>query len=116
MSMRGRYNKDNQIRFKTSMFRSSICDSGDAYVLVKGTITFRNTAAQSQENSTANKKVIYKNCASLTNCISRINNMQEDNPHDIDVAMRQCIISENIVIVIQKHLKYYGNIAEMYRL
>ena len=42
--------------------------------------------------------------------------MQEDNAHDIDVAMRQCIILENIVIVIQKHLKYYDNIAEMYRL
>ena len=34
---RGTYNKDNQIRFKTSMLRSSLCDYIDAYILVKGT-------------------------------------------------------------------------------
>ena len=36
---RGRYNKGNQIIFKTSMLRSSLCDYSDAYILVKGTIT-----------------------------------------------------------------------------
>ena len=36
---RGIYNKDNQIRFKTSMLRSSLCDYRDAYIFVKGTIT-----------------------------------------------------------------------------
>ena len=36
---RGIYNKDNQIRFKTSMLRSSLCDHSDAYIFVKGTIT-----------------------------------------------------------------------------
>ena len=36
---RGTYNKDNQIRFKTSMLRSSLCDHSDAYIFVKGTIT-----------------------------------------------------------------------------
>ena len=30
----GTYNEDNQIRFKTSMSRSSLCDYRDAYVLV----------------------------------------------------------------------------------
>ena len=41
----GTYNKDNQIRFETSMLRSSLCDYSDAYILVKGTITVVNTAA-----------------------------------------------------------------------
>ena len=40
------YNKDNQIRFKTSMFRSSVCDYGKAYILAKETITVTNTATQ----------------------------------------------------------------------
>ena len=31
---RGTYNEDNQIRFKTSMLRSSLCDYNDAYILV----------------------------------------------------------------------------------
>ena len=29
----------NDIRFKTTMLRSSLCDYADAYILVKGTIT-----------------------------------------------------------------------------
>ena len=36
---RGTYNTNSQIRFKTSMLRSSLCDYSDAYVLVSGTIT-----------------------------------------------------------------------------
>ena len=36
---RGTYNTNNQIRFKTSRLRSSLCDYNDAYILVKGTIT-----------------------------------------------------------------------------
>ena len=33
------YNKDNQIRFKTSILRSSLCDYSEAHILVKRTIT-----------------------------------------------------------------------------
>ena len=43
---RGTYDEDNQIRFKTSMLRSSLCAYSDTYILVKGTITVANTAAQ----------------------------------------------------------------------
>ena len=32
---RGTYNEDNQIRFKTSMLRSGLCDCSDASILVK---------------------------------------------------------------------------------
>ena len=35
----GMYNVSNQIKFKTSMIRSNLCDYGDAYINVKGTIT-----------------------------------------------------------------------------
>ena len=59
----------------------------DAYILVKGTITVENNAAQGQPNNAANKEVIFKNCAPVTNCISRINNTQGDDAHDIDVVM-----------------------------
>ena len=41
---RGKYNKDNQIRFKTSMLRSTLFDYSDAYILVKGTITVSKEA------------------------------------------------------------------------
>ena len=36
---RGTYSPNKQIKFKTSMLRSSLCDYGDAYIFVKGNIT-----------------------------------------------------------------------------
>ena len=41
----GRYNEDNQIRFKTSMLMSILCDYSDAYILVRGTIIVKDKAA-----------------------------------------------------------------------
>ena len=76
---RGTYSPNKQIKFKTSMLRSSLCDYGDAYILVKGNITVNNTAAAGSAANNTNKKVIFKNCAPFTNCISKINNTQIDN-------------------------------------
>ena len=90
----GKYNKDNQIRFKTSMLRSSLCDYSDAYILFKETITAENKAAQGQPNNGTNRKVIFKNCAPFFNHRSRINNMQVDDAHDIDVVMSMCSLIE----------------------
>ena len=84
---RGAYNVNSQIKFKTTMLKSSLCDYSDAYVLVKGTVSVNNTAAQGAAVNNVNLKVIFKNCASFTNCISEINNMQIDNAKDIDIVM-----------------------------
>ena len=35
----GKYNTNSQIKFKTSMLRTSLCDYNDAYTLASGTIT-----------------------------------------------------------------------------
>ena len=72
---------------KTTMLKSSLCDYSDAYILVKGTISVNNTAAQGAAANNTNKKVIFKNCAPFTNCISEINNTQIDNAKDIDIVM-----------------------------
>ena len=76
-----------RIRFKTSMIRSSLCDYSDACVLFKGTITVANTSTQCEPNNGANKKLILKNYAPFTKCISRINNTQVDDANQIDVVM-----------------------------
>ena len=34
--VRGAYNTNDQIKFKTSMSKSSLCDDSDAYILVSG--------------------------------------------------------------------------------
>ena len=84
---RGAYNVNSQIKFKTTMLKSSLCDYSDAYILVKGTISVNNTAAQGAAANNTNKKVIFKNCAPFTNCISEVNNTQIDNAKDIDIVM-----------------------------
>ena len=40
---RGIYNTNGQIKLKTSMLKSRLCDYTDAYIAIKGTITFLNT-------------------------------------------------------------------------
>ena len=69
------------------MLRSSLCDHGDAYILVKGTITVNNTTATDADANNTNKKVIFKNCDPFTNCISEINNTEKDNAKNIDVIV-----------------------------
>ena len=79
------YSVNSQIKFKSSMLKSSLCDYSDAYILVKGTITVNNTAAADADLKITNKKVIFKNRAPFANCISEINNTQVDNAKDIDI-------------------------------
>ena len=68
------YTPNKQIRFKTAMLRSSLCDYSDAYTLAKGRITVNNTPGAGAAVNNADKKVIFKNCSPFTNCISKINN------------------------------------------
>ena len=85
--VRGTYSHNKQIKFKTSMLRSSLCDYKDTYILVKGNITVNDTAAGGAAANNTNKKVIFKNCTPFTNCISKINNPQIDNAEYIDIIM-----------------------------
>ena len=84
---RGTYNVNSQIKFKTTMLTFSLCDYGDAYILIKGTITVNNTAAADADANNTNKKVILKNCAPFTNCMSEINNTKVDIAKDLDIVM-----------------------------
>ena len=106
--LRGTNNTNSQIRIKNSILRSSLFDYSDAYILVKGTITVVNTAASDADANNTNKKVIFKNCALFTSCISRINNTQIDDAQYIDVVMPMYNLIE--------HLEFYFNIVEMYQL
>ena len=65
------YNVNSQIKFRTTMLKASLCDYSDAYILVKGTVAVNNTAAADPDANNTNKKVIFKNCAPFTNCISK---------------------------------------------
>ena len=85
---RGTYTSNN-IKFKTTMLRSSLCDYADAYILVKGTITITGAGDDdaAKRLDERNKGVIFKNCAPFSKCIRRINNTDKDNAQNIDFVM-----------------------------
>ena len=85
--IRGTYSPNKQIRFKTAMLTSSLCDYSDAYILVKGNIPVNNSAGAGAAANNIGKKVIFKNCAPFTNCTSKINNIQIDNAEYIHIVM-----------------------------
>ena len=86
---RGAYNVNSQIKFKTTMLKSSLCDYSDAYILVKGTITINGRGGDdvARRADERDKGVSFKNCAPFINCMSEINNTQIDNAKDIDIVM-----------------------------
>ena len=108
---RGAYNVNNQIKFKTAMLKSSLCDYSDAYILFKGTISVNNTAATDAVVNNTNKKVIFKNCAPFTNGISEINNTQIDNTKDIDIVMPMY----NLIEYSNNYAKTSGNLWQYCR-
>ena len=86
---RGTYNGNRQIKFKTTMLKSSLCDYSDAYIFVKGKITTTGGGADAaaRQADERDKGVAFKNCAPFTKCICEINNTQVDNAKDIDIVM-----------------------------
>ena len=56
--IRGAYPPNKQIRFKTAMLRSSLCDYSDAYILIKGNISVNNTAGAVAAVNNTNKSNI----------------------------------------------------------
>ena len=76
------------------MLRSESWVYRDAYIPVKATRSVENTPARGQANNSANKEVVFKTCAAFTNCISRINNTQADDPSYIVVVMPMCKLIE----------------------
>ena len=113
--IRGEYSPNKQIRFKTAMLRPSLCDYSDAYILLKGNISGNNNAAAGDAANNINNKVIFKNCASSTNCISKINDEQVDNAEYIDIVMPMYNLIK-YKIIMQKHLEAYGNIVKKYQI
>ena len=73
-----RYKPSKQIRFKTSMLRSDLCDLSDTYIVVKGDITLTKSNGRGIIDI-RNRFLAFKNNAPFTNCLSKINNVLIDN-------------------------------------
>ena len=126
----GNYNVNKEIRIKTLMLRSDLCDFSDAYIVVKANVfvtkkTFNadkidepnNTAANVDASNTANKnafgnkKLVFKNDAPFINCISKINGVKIDNAEDLDVVMPMY----NLLEYSKNYRKTTGSLWNYYR-
>ena len=93
------------------MLKSSLCDYSDAYVHMKGIIIVNNTAAAPAAANNTGKKVIFKNCAPFTICISEINNTLVDNARDIDFVMS----IYNVIEYSNNYSKTSGSLWQYYK-
>ena len=109
---RGTYTS-NDIKFKTTMLKSNLCDYADAYILVNGrvTITGAGDDAAARQADERDKGVTFKNCAPFTKCISRINNTDIDNAQDIDIVMPMY----NLIEYSDNYSKTSGSLWKYYK-
>ena len=126
----GNYNVNKEIRIKTSMLRSDLCDFNESYIVVKGDITVtkktftandfegpNNTAANVNATNTANnnafgnKKLVFKNNSPFINCISKINCVKIDNAEDLDVVLPMY----NLLEYSKNYRKTTGSLWNNYR-
>ena len=110
---RGTYNVNSQIKFKTTMLKSSLCDYSNAYILVKGKITVTGAGddAAARQADERDKGVAFKNCAPFNNCISEIYNTQVDNAKDTDIVMPM----GNLIEYSDNYAKTPGSLWKYYR-
>ena len=105
-----RYKPNKQIRFKTSMLRSDLCDFSDAYIVVKGDITLTKTNER-EIIDIRNSFLAFKNNAPFTNCISKINYVLTDNAEDLDIVMPMY----NLIEYSKNYRKTTGSLWNYYR-
>ena len=79
----GNYNVNKEIRIKTSMLRSDLCNYSNTYVVVKGIIAIVRPNGNGRKR---NKGLHLKQCT-IHQLISKINGVKIDNAEDLDVVM-----------------------------
>ena len=109
---RGNY-ANGDIKFKTTMLISNLCGYADSYILVNGTIAITGSGANAdaRQADEIDKRLTFKNSAPFTKCISRINNTDIDNTHDIDIV----ITMYNLIEYSDNYLKTSGNLRQYYK-
>ena len=103
----GNYSVNKEIRIKTSILRSDLCDFNDAYIVVKGDISLEGD----NDANKRNKNLAFKNNAPFINCISKINGVKIDNAEDLDVVMPMY----NLLEYSKNYRKTTGSLWNYYR-
>ena len=102
-----RYKPSNQIRFKTSVLRSDLCDYNDAYIVVKGDITVEGANIRDKKN----RPLAFKNNTPFISCISKINGVLIENAEDLDIVMPMF----NLLEYNKNYSKASGSLWNYYR-
>ena len=87
------------------MLRLDLCDPSDTYIVVKGTLTVKDS-----NNDVYDIKLALKNNALFVSCISKINNTLIDNAEDLDTVMPMYNLlqySKNYSKTIRNFWNYY---------
>ena len=74
---------DKNIRFKTPMLGSDLCDYSDSYIVVKCEISVKGDNYVNRRN----KNINFKNNDPFRSCKSKINNIFVGNAEELDIAM-----------------------------
>ena len=74
---------NKNIRFKTSLLRSDLCDYSNAYIVVKGSVSVKATPNTDVDR----KDVAFKNDAPFRLCITKINSTLIINAEDLNRVM-----------------------------
>ena len=85
----------------------------DSYILVKGTITITGAGDNAGERQAdeRDKGVTFKNCAPFTKCITKIDNADIDNAHDIDIVKPMY----NLIEYSDNYSKTFGSLWKYYK-
>ena len=96
----GTYDVNKEIRFKTPVLRSYLCDYNNAYIIVTGKITVINP-----NDDTYDKKLAFKNNAPFFSCIL------VENAEDLDVVMPMY----DLLYYSKNYRKTTGSLRNYYR-
>ena len=97
-----------QIRFKTPILRSDLCDYNDAYIALKGVVTI---SAEERERDEMNRDFVLKNNAPFFSCVSRINYVLIGNAEDLQFVMPLY----NLLEYSKNYSKTSGSLQNYYR-
>ena len=104
---------NSDIKFKSKILKSNLCDYADANIFVKGRITITGVGVDAAERQLdeRNKGVTFKNFAPFTKSISRINNTDIDTTENIDIV----ILMYNLTEYSDNYSKTSGTLWQYYK-
>ena len=102
-----RYKPGKQIKIKTPLLRSDLCDYSDAYIVVEETITIEGANKRDRKS----KSLAFKFNAPFISCISKRNGVLIENAEELDIAMAMF----NLIEYSKNYRKTTGSLWNYYR-